>query len=763
MSAARARSGASATGSSATSATTLFVEAGAGSGKTIGLGRPGPQPRHQRHGRAALRRRHHLHREGRRRAARPDPPEPGGTRSTKNPIPTSRQRCRLAIDQLDGAAIGTLHSFAQRILSENPVEAGLPPRVEVLDEVSSGVEFERRWAAFRDELLADPTLERTLLLLFAAGVKPGGAARARAGVRPELGPRRRAGARDERGAAEPPRPAGGASLAPVDAVCDAPELTAPTTPTSSAIRLDEIAEYADRLRAIDDELELLDAVAGRSAGRPRPKFKVGDVRQQKATGRWTSGDVQAASAEAGERTRRASGARSPRRAPSASGRRSGASRCAPRTNGEPPASSSSTTCSCSPGPAPRPRPGRRCPPAAARALPAPPPRRVPGHRPDPDRARRAHRRRRPRATRPATRRGTRSRSRPATSSSSATRSSRSTGSAGPTSPCSWRRPRRLGLEGGGVVELSANFRTVRADHRLGEHDLRRAHGRAAGRRPAMLPSQPDYVALDADPANHRRSARRSRCWARERPREGTAAELRTAEAERRRGDHRPERSSEGWSVGDGARRLARRRLGDITVLVPARTSLPFLEDALEAADIPYRAESSSLVYATRAVRDLLMVLRAVDDPTDHLAVVAALRIAAARLRRRRPVPLQGRAARSLELPRPTNPTPFRRTTRSATASPTSARCTSERHWLSPAELLDRIARDRRAFELGFAEGRPRDVWRRLRFVIDQARSWSEPTGGSLRQYLQWVDRQTARGAGSPRPSCPRPTTTPCGS
>jgi ATP-dependent helicase/nuclease subunit A len=82
------------------------------------------------------------------------------------------QRCRMALDQLDGAAIGTLHSFAQRILSEHPIEAGLPPRVEVLDEVSSGVEYERRWSAFREVLLADPALERTILLLLATGVRP---------------------------------------------------------------------------------------------------------------------------------------------------------------------------------------------------------------------------------------------------------------------------------------------------------------------------------------------------------------------------------------------------------------------------------------------------------------------------------------------------------------------------------------------------------------------------------------------------------------
>src|SRR5204862_1272538 len=82
------------------------------------------------------------------------------------------QRCLDALDQLDSAAIGTLHSFAQRILSENPIEARLPPRVEVLDEVSSSVEFERRWGAFREQLFEDRDLERSLLLLDAAGVRP---------------------------------------------------------------------------------------------------------------------------------------------------------------------------------------------------------------------------------------------------------------------------------------------------------------------------------------------------------------------------------------------------------------------------------------------------------------------------------------------------------------------------------------------------------------------------------------------------------------
>ncbi|HJR26810.1 MAG TPA: 3'-5' exonuclease, partial [Acidimicrobiales bacterium] len=203
--------------------------------------------------------------------------------------------------------------------------------------------------------------------------------------------------------------------------------------------------------------------------------------------------------------------------------------------------------------------------------------------------------------------------------------------------------------------------------------------------------------------------------------------------------------AEGWEVHDRAQDSWRPcRLGDITILVPARTSLPFLEDALEAARIPFRAESSSLVYASRAVRDLLMVLRAADDPTDHLRIVTALR-----------TPLLGcgdddlfehkvgqRRGWSYNTPAPPDPADG-----IVAAGLAFLRELHERrHWESPAELLDHIARERRALELGFAEGRPRDVWRRLRFVIDQARAWSEATGGSLRAYLQWVDQQTAEGS-----------------
>jgi ATP-dependent exoDNAse (exonuclease V) beta subunit len=140
-----------------------------------------------------------------------------------------------------------------------------------------------------------------------------------------------------------------------------------------------------------------------------------------------------------------------------------------------------------------------------------------------------------------------------------------------------------------------------------------------------------------------------------------------------------------------------------------------------------------------------MVLRAVDDPTDYLRVVSALRTPLLACGDddlfRFKVERRGRWSYLVDQP---ETVPCDDPVGLGLAY--LANLHEQRFWLAPSELLDRIARDRRALELGFAEGRPRDVWRRLRFVIDQARAWSEATGGSLRQYLYWVDQQTAEGA-----------------
>ena len=298
---------------------------------------------------------------------------------------------------------------------------------------------------------------------------------------------------------------------------------------------------------------------------------------------------------------------------------------------------------------------------------------------------------------------------------------------------------RLGAEPGEVVELSANFRTVKPVIDW----VNATFGELIQAVVEPVASQPAYVALQPVRPDPPMGPAVSVLGRTPHHAKAGADTIRQAEAVEVVRAIRTVLEDK-WSVHDeDAWRPA--NLGDITILVPARTSLPFLEDELSDAGIPYRAESSSLVYSTRAVRDLFMVLRAADDPTNSLHVVSALRT---------PLLACGdddlfrfkveRGGHWGYLGDQPDTVPADDPVRAGLAFLRSLH--DDKPWLTPSELLDRIARERRVFEIGFVEGRPRDLWRRVRFVIDQARAWSEATDGSLREYLHWVTMQTAEGA-----------------
>ncbi len=196
---------------------------------------------------------------------------------------------------------------------------------------------------------------------------------------------------------------------------------------------------------------------------------------------------------------------------------------------------------------------------------------------------------------------------------------------------------------------------------------------------------------------------------------------------------------EGWLVYDDRAETWRpAEAGDIAVLVPARTSLPFLEDALDRADIPYRAEASSLVYQTAEVRDLLACARALGDPSDQLALVTTLRS-----------PLFGCGDDDLYTWKRnggrftlTAPVPDQLLTHPiGEAMEWLRRTYYAARWLTPSEVLGKIVADRRMLEVAAIGPRARDAWRRIRFVVDQARAWSEVEHGGLRSYLAWAAHQ----------------------
>ncbi len=196
-----------------------------------------------------------------------------------------------------------------------------------------------------------------------------------------------------------------------------------------------------------------------------------------------------------------------------------------------------------------------------------------------------------------------------------------------------------------------------------------------------------------------------------------------------------------WPVFDEALGTLRPcRPGDICILLPTRISLPSLEAELRGADLSYRAENSSVVYATTEVRQLLQAVRAADDPTDTLALVEALRS-----------PVYGCSDVELWEWKSGGGTwnlwaepPAELAGHPVAEAVAHVRSVAERvGTVSPADLLAAVADERRLFDLALADLDARDVWRRLRFVIEQARAWADAGGHGVRRYLQWATLQAS--------------------
>ncbi|MGC8627678.1 MAG: UvrD-helicase domain-containing protein [Acidimicrobiales bacterium] len=648
----------------------------------------------------------------------------------EHPGTIEAERCQVALDQADGAAIGTLHSFAQRVLREHAIEAGLPPRVEVLDEVSSDVAFDRRWSAFQDELFADPHMQRTLALAFAAGVQPE-ALRYLARVFEDNWDLVKEMALDLEAVPEPP---------PLQELLEAlrPEVTAllaePCSDPEDRLRqrVREVAEHWQRLESLGDEAELLGAL-GPDAQPRLPSFKVGNCGRR---GSW--GDVDAVRArlaslgEAVAQARKDVVTACARRVASAVGRFTLAAAEERRAAGQLQfhdllVLASSLLRNPEHGPAARASLHERYQRVLLDEFQDTDPIQV----------------------------------------DLAVLCTAAEPAAQATGRLPWWEvevaPGRLFVVGdpkqsiyrfrradiktfldaaerfggaGGRVELTTNFRSAKPIIEWANRTFGSLVNAVPGSQPAYVPLVPARPTPGAGPAV-------SVLGREPHAKELTADAVRAAEA----ADVAAAVANmlqEGWAVDDGAGGWRPMRLGDVAVLVPARTSLPFLEDAFEEAGIAFRAEASSLAYSTRAVRDLLMVLRAVDDPTNYLYVISALRTPLLacgdddlfRFHNER----KGHWSYLADQP---STVPADDPVLQGLAYLRSLY--EQRSWLAPSELLRRIAVDRRVFELALAEGRPRDVWRRLRFVIDQARAFSEATGGDLRQYLAWVGRRSAEG------------------
>ena len=190
---------------------------------------------------------------------------------------------------------------------------------------------------------------------------------------------------------------------------------------------------------------------------------------------------------------------------------------------------------------------------------------------------------------------------------------------------------------------------------------------------------------------------------------------------------------ERWEIRDRHRDNEWRpcRWGDMSILMPARTGIGNYEDALAGAGIPYRHEGSRDFYQRQEVRDLIWVLAAVDDPTDRLALVGALRSSAFAINDEDLVRHRAEAG-SLSYRSPTEGP-------SAAVNDALAELNQlhrMRTRLSLAEIVRRIVERTRLVEFALTRPDGDQGAANLLAIVDQARLFAAAGGGGLRPFIR---------------------------
>ncbi|MEX0762746.1 MAG: UvrD-helicase domain-containing protein [Dehalococcoidia bacterium] len=195
-----------------------------------------------------------------------------------------------------------------------------------------------------------------------------------------------------------------------------------------------------------------------------------------------------------------------------------------------------------------------------------------------------------------------------------------------------------------------------------------------------------------------------------------------------------------WSVRgrDGEPKLS--EFGDLCILLKSRTGLGTLERALTEAGVPFSLEGQAFVFNTQDFKDILNCLTAIDDPTDQVAVVAALRSPAFACSdvdlfewsqagggfdyARDGLPGDGQVAAALVVLR---------------------RFHDRRQSVSTPQLVEEFIRDRRLRELVLLQKGSDERLRRLNLVVELARKLHASGRSSLREFINWAeDRRASR-------------------
>ena len=176
------------------------------------------------------------------------------------------------------------------------------------------------------------------------------------------------------------------------------------------------------------------------------------------------------------------------------------------------------------------------------------------------------------------------------------------------------------------------------------------------------------------------------------------------------------------------------KFSDVVILIQQRTGINVLENMLEDQGIPYRVEGGALILNTQEVQDLINCLKAIDDPSDEVAIVAALRS-------------PGFACSDEDLLAfKNNGGEFNYLESKLLKNSIVEDSLSElkefhvmKMWVSTSEFLKRFVKKRCFLDIGLAAKNRSEFWRRVEFLIGQSEIFEKAGGSGLNGFLEWIE------------------------
>ncbi len=187
---------------------------------------------------------------------------------------------------------------------------------------------------------------------------------------------------------------------------------------------------------------------------------------------------------------------------------------------------------------------------------------------------------------------------------------------------------------------------------------------------------------------------------------------------------------------------------DVAILMRRRTDIDVLEDALIEKNVPYVFDSQAPLFTSQDVRDLHACLSAIDDPSDQVATLAAVRSPAFSCTDTDLLLWKSADGNFtyLDEDQPSAP------------APVASAFTELRHYhemsrqADTATLVETFIRERRLREKSMLTRLGPERSRRLDLIVELASTLSDPASGSsitLRDFTRWIARQSEENARMP--------------